>query len=97
MKRAETSRNSGDGSTQIIGCLDVRNNIGRLPDRRWLTCMQTDSQIAAPGRPRHADDVELNLATHRVALQSVFNPYPDFVECCGRLAQKFLEAHRVLT
>src|SRR3569832_803634 len=87
MIRVEKPMNSGRCGTQIIGGLDIGYDIGSIPDSCRLQRMQADGPIAASGRPRHADDVELDLAAHRVALQRVADPDPDLVERCSRLVQ----------
>src|SRR5260370_2840189 len=78
---------------ELVGFLDVGDDIGGLPQRIRRARPQADGPVAAPAGPRHADDVELHVAALWMPRQRIGDPGPELLEGCGALCVKCLEIH----
>src|ERR1700726_4088654 len=78
---------------EVVGVLDIGNDIGRFPQRVRRDRAQANGPVAALAGAGHADDVELHAAAQRMALECVGDPGPDLVEGCGRFCKEGLEIH----
>lgn len=89
-KQPRGSRKSGRNG-EIVGFLDIGDDIGGLPQRIGRDRPQADGPVAALAAAGHADDVELDAAAQRMPLKRVGDPGPDLVEGCWRLRKECLE------
>src|SRR3954469_8634889 len=49
--------------SQLVSRLDIRDDVGRIPDRVGRDRAHADGPVAAAAGARRADDVELDIAT----------------------------------
>src|SRR4051794_30259887 len=75
---AEIPRKSGRGG-EIIGLLDIGDDIGGLPERIGGDRAQADGPVALAGAG-HADDIEFDVAAERMPVKGPGYPPFDLVE-----------------
>src|ERR1700712_1685724 len=75
---AEIPRKSGR-SGEIIGLLDIGDDIGGFPERIGGDRAQADGPVAFAGAG-HADDVEFDVAAERMPVEGPGHPPLDLVE-----------------
>src|SRR6202035_1115084 len=86
------TQKSGRGR-EIVGLLDVGDDIGRLPKGIRRDRPQADGPVAAPAGAGHADDVELHIAAQRMPLKGIGDPGPDLLDGGRGLCKECLEIH----
>jgi hypothetical protein len=91
MARNQT-KGSGDGN-ELVGILNIGNDIGRLPQRIRCDRLPADGPVSAFGGTGHADDIELHISAKRVALKRISDPAPDLIEGHWRFFKERLEVH----
>src|ERR1700730_16861339 len=77
---------------EVVGLLDVGDDIGGLPQRVGRDRPQADGPVAL-GCPGHADDVELHVTAQRMPLERIGDPGPDLLDARRSFCEKRFEIH----
>lgn len=79
---------------QIIGILNVGDDIRCLPKRVGSDLPQADGPVALAGAG-HADDVEFDVTAQRVPVERMSHSPPDLIERGWGFGRVAIEIHRV--
>src|SRR5262249_16931401 len=82
------------GSAELVGVLDIGDDVGGFPQRAGLDRPQADRPVAAPRGPGRGYDVELDLAAQRMTLERKGDAGLDLVQRGRRLRKNRLEVHQ---